>query len=118
MTIEHGAATPVWRQLAGILRERITSGQYQSGRAIPSEKQLEQEYGISRNTIRKAIALLRDEDLIVTVTGRGSYVRLTSSGGHFQASHDHHQPPPRMACTSGPHRLQSPRTSDRNICHV
>jgi DNA-binding GntR family transcriptional regulator len=75
MTIDHGAATPVWRQLANLLRERITTGQYPPGRAIPSEKQLEQEYGISRNTIRKATALLRDEGLIVTVAGRGSYVR-------------------------------------------
>ena len=75
MTIDHGAATPVWRQLAQILRDRIASGQYPPGRVMPSEKQLEQETGLSRNTIRKAIAQLRSEDLVITVTGRGTYVR-------------------------------------------
>ena len=71
--VDHGAAVPVWRQLAAILRARITSGQIPPGRVLPSEKQLEQEFGISRGTARKAIALLRDEGLVVTVAGRGTY---------------------------------------------
>jgi DNA-binding GntR family transcriptional regulator len=72
--IDYGVAAPVWRQLALILRRRIRSGRYEPGRAIPSEKQIEQEFGIARGTTRKAIALLRDEGLVVTVAGRGSYV--------------------------------------------
>ena len=73
-TIDYGVAQPVWRQLAGILRARIRTGRYQPGHVIASEKSLEQEFGISRNTTRKAIALLRSEGLVVTVAGRGSYV--------------------------------------------
>jgi DNA-binding GntR family transcriptional regulator len=42
---------------------------------VPSETQLPQEFGIARGTARKAIALLRDEGLVITVQGRGSYVR-------------------------------------------
>ena len=72
--IDYGVATPVWKQLAAILRARIRNGRYEPGRAVPSEKTLEQEFGVARGTIRKAIALLRDEGLIVTVAGRGSYV--------------------------------------------
>ena len=64
----------MWRQLAGILRRRIRDGRYPPGRALPSEKTTEQEFGCSRGTVRKAIALLRDEGLVTTVTGRGSYV--------------------------------------------
>jgi DNA-binding GntR family transcriptional regulator len=41
---------------------------------VPSESQLEQEFGIARGTARKAIAVLRDEGLVITVKGRGSYV--------------------------------------------
>jgi DNA-binding GntR family transcriptional regulator len=67
-------ATPQWRQLAGILRDRIRSGTYPPGRILPSETQLTQEFDLVRNTIRKAVRLLRDEGLIVTVQGRGSYV--------------------------------------------
>ena len=67
-------ATPVYRQLAAILRRRILSGAIRPEHVIPSEKQLEQEYGLSRNTSRRAIAILRDEGLVVTVAGRGTYV--------------------------------------------
>ena len=72
--IDPGVATPVWRQLAGILRRRIRSGEIGPGRMIPSEKQCEQEWGVARGTCRKAVALLREEGLVVTVAGRGSYV--------------------------------------------
>jgi GntR family transcriptional regulator len=72
--IERDVAEPAWRQLAAILRRRIHAGRYQPGHAIPSEKQCEAEFGISRGTCRKAIAVLRGEGLVITVPGRGSYV--------------------------------------------
>lgn len=72
--IDYGVAEPVWRQLAAIMRRRIRTGQIPPGRMIPSEKQCEQEFGVARGTCRKAVALLRDEGLVVTVPGRGSYV--------------------------------------------
>ena len=73
-TIDPGVATPIWRQLAAILRARILTGRYTPGHAIASETQLQQEFGIARNTARRSIALLRDEGLVVTVPGRGTYV--------------------------------------------
>ena len=57
-----------------LLRRRIRDGTYAPGRVIPSEKQLEQELGVARGTVRKAVALLRSEGLVVTVAGRGTYV--------------------------------------------
>lgn len=72
--IDPRVATPVWRQLADILRRRILSGAIPPGAAIPSESQLHDEFGLAQGTIRKAVALLRAEDLVVTVMGRGSYV--------------------------------------------
>lgn len=73
-TIERDIPEPPWRQLADILRRRIQRGDYRPGHAIPSEKQCEAEFGISRGPCRKALAVLRDEGLIYTVPGRGSYV--------------------------------------------
>ena len=73
-TIDPGVATPVYRQLAAILRRRILDGRIRPGHVIPSEKQLQQELGVSRNTTRRSIAILRDEGLVVTVPGRGTYV--------------------------------------------
>ena len=69
------SATPAYEQLAAILRARIKSGKLAPDRPLPSEKQLTDEFGIARGTVRKAIDVLRNEGLIVTVHGRGSYVR-------------------------------------------
>lgn len=66
--------TPVYVQVADILERRIRDGRLQPNRPIPSELQLNQEFGIARGTARKAIAVLRDRGLVVTVPGRGSYV--------------------------------------------
>jgi len=41
---------------------------------MPSERTLTQEYGLAHGTVRKAIALLRDEGLVETVAGLGTYV--------------------------------------------
>ncbi len=80
---------PVWRQLAAILRARILAGRYEPGHAVPSEKQLEQEFGIARGTTRKAIALLRDEGLVVTVAGRGTYVVSEAELREYQRTQPH-----------------------------
>lgn len=73
-TIDPRSATPVYLQVAGILRARIQDGRLQPDRPVPSELQLQQEFGIARGTARKSIALLRQEGLVVTVAGRGSFV--------------------------------------------
>ena len=72
--VDPDSATPVYVQVADILRSRIEAGQLLPDRPVPSETQLQQEFGVARGTARKAIALLRDQGLVVTVKGRGSYV--------------------------------------------
>ncbi len=71
MTIDHDSAVPPYRQLAGILRDQIQSGELAPGAAVPSVKRLRQEYGVAETTARKAVALLRDEGLVETVMGWG-----------------------------------------------
>ena len=56
--ISRDSEVPPWRQLAGILRDRIMSGEY-TGR-LPGERHLAQEYGLALVTVRKAVHLLRD----------------------------------------------------------
>jgi GntR family transcriptional regulator len=72
--IEPDGPVPVYLQLADILAERIRRGEWPPNRAIPSENQLTQEFGIARNTARKAIAVLRERGLVFTVPQRGTYV--------------------------------------------
>ena len=66
--------TPLYTQLADILRDMIKSGELQPRAPLPSESYLQQEQGVSRGTVRMAVAILRDEGLAVTIGGRGTFV--------------------------------------------
>jgi GntR family transcriptional regulator len=72
--VDHEAATPVYIQVANELRQQIQKRKLPPGRRVPSESDLEQMYGVARGTARKAIAVLRDEGLVETVRGKGSFV--------------------------------------------
>ena len=74
MAIRHDSAVPVYRQLAAILRDEIASGRLAPDSPLPSESRLMQEHGISRDSVRKAVTILREEGLVVTVKGKGTYV--------------------------------------------
>lgn len=69
----HGA-TPLYLQLARVLRERIDSGEWLAGQKIPSENELNRMYGISRMTARQVLATLVNEDLLFRVQGKGTFV--------------------------------------------
>jgi DNA-binding GntR family transcriptional regulator len=73
--VDHESAIPVYRQVAAILAGRIERGELAPGRPLPSESTLMGEYGISRDTVRKAMDVLRSDGLIVTVQGKGSFVK-------------------------------------------
>ncbi|MQM26646.1 GntR family transcriptional regulator [Glycomyces albidus] len=72
--IDHEAITPVYAQLVAILRARIERGDWAEGRRIMSGPQLEQAYGLSRDTVRKALRVLIDEGVLTAVPGRGTFV--------------------------------------------
>jgi DNA-binding GntR family transcriptional regulator len=77
VTIDHDAGRPVWRQLADILRNMIESGEIPPGKLLPSQRTLMQRYEVSDGTVKRALALLREEGLIETERGRGVYVKET-----------------------------------------
>jgi GntR family transcriptional regulator len=74
VTIDPLGETPVYLQLAAILRDGIGDGEYAPGRPIPSLTALVQEYGIARGTAAKAVAVLVSEGLVRIVPGKGAYV--------------------------------------------
>ncbi|MFI7608958.1 GntR family transcriptional regulator [Micromonospora sp. NPDC049366] len=67
---------PRYRLIAEELRERIESGLIPPGTLLPAESTLTAEFGASRGTIRHAIATLRDEGIVATQSGRGTFVAL------------------------------------------
>jgi DNA-binding GntR family transcriptional regulator len=72
VVIDHERGGPVWMQLAAILRKEVAT--MASGDILPSVRTLVQTYGVSDQTVKHALAKLRDEGLIVTYHGKGSYV--------------------------------------------
>lgn len=67
------AAPRQW--LAGHLEQQIMSGALQGGAKLPSERQLAEEFGLSRSVVREALRALVERNLIEVVPGRGTYVR-------------------------------------------
>jgi len=60
--------------LENVLREKITSGTYGDGERLPTEIELIKEYGVSRITVRQALAALAEDGLIDRKQGRGTYI--------------------------------------------
>ena len=65
--------TEKYIRLANLLRDLIASNTKSGIHKLPSEAQLSKQYGISRETVRRALALLTEEGLIETRKGSGSY---------------------------------------------
>lgn len=68
--------TPLYVQLQNIIRNDIMSGKYKDGEMIPSEAQMMKLYDVTRTTIRKAVADLVNEGLLVQAQGKGIFVTL------------------------------------------
>ncbi len=67
-------AVPLYYRLSLILKERIRTGVWQAGQALPGELPLCREFRASRGTIAQAVGLLVDEGLLVRERGRGTFV--------------------------------------------
>lgn len=73
-TVNRYADEPLYLQLAAILRAQIASGALARLDPLPSETTLTQQYDVSRETVRRAVGVLRDEGMVFTVPQRGTYV--------------------------------------------
>ncbi len=68
------SAVPPWRQIAGHLRDQIERGELPPGTRLPPILALAADYGVAAVTVRKALAELREEGLITSVSGWGTFV--------------------------------------------
>ena len=74
LEIDIRSKVPSYRQLADQIRAAVAAGEYGPDDAIPSLRQLQEETGLAQATVQHAIRVLVDEGLLVTVTGRGTFV--------------------------------------------
>ncbi|MFJ6355002.1 GntR family transcriptional regulator [Streptomyces sp. NPDC092046] len=81
-------------RIAGELRDAITAGRYGEGEQLPTLRELSDHYGVSQVTVRKAIALLRDEGLVESRTRLGTRVRPRPPVHRLQADRYRSAPVP------------------------
>jgi GntR family transcriptional regulator len=72
--IDPYAFVPKYYQLFSILKSQIEDGELPPLQPIPSERELEEIYNVSRTTIRQAISLLSNQGFVFREHGRGTFV--------------------------------------------
>lgn len=66
-----------YRRIYADLRAQIAAGEIAEGSMLPTELQIAKRYGVTRNTVRRALGVLHAEGIIDTAQGMGSWVRRT-----------------------------------------
>jgi GntR family transcriptional regulator len=69
---------PYWFQLASVLEQAIVSGRWRPGERLASESELCDHFGISRTTVRQALARLEQEGMVIRRKGLGTFVSSTT----------------------------------------
>jgi DNA-binding FadR family transcriptional regulator len=65
MTFEGVVRRPVYLQVAEQLREAVLSGTLQAGAVLPSERELCEQFGVSRTSVREALRALQAQGIVV-----------------------------------------------------
>jgi GntR family transcriptional repressor for pyruvate dehydrogenase complex len=74
MTRTPAETRKLYQQVATAIGERIASGRYPRGQRLPSERDLAEEFGVSRPTIREAMLALEIRGMVEARHGSGIYV--------------------------------------------
>ena len=86
MTLDKRSPVPLYYQLVEQIREQIRGGELRPGDQLPPERVLSEQHGISRMTVRQAVASLVREGALVARHGLGTFVaepKLTYDALHL-----------------------------------
>ena len=78
--ISRDNATPLHEQVAEDIRQRVRDGEYEVGVKLPPLRELRETYGVAEVTVHNAIRELQREGVLVSSTGRGTYVNALPGG--------------------------------------
>ncbi|MFR9215573.1 MAG: GntR family transcriptional regulator [Ruthenibacterium sp.] len=74
MTLKRDAQMPLYQQMANEIKAQIASGELRQNEQLMTEMELSREFGVSRITVRKALELLVEEDILSKRQGVGAFV--------------------------------------------
>ena len=75
--LSKGSGTPMYEQIAEILKDEIMDKKYDPSGSIGTHAKLAERFGVSLITIRKAIAILSQQGLLDVAQGKGTFVKNT-----------------------------------------
>ncbi|MFW5790823.1 MAG: GntR family transcriptional regulator [Bacillota bacterium] len=78
--IDRDSYEPVYMQIVKILKKAISAGYFKPGDKLPSESQLCQEFSVSPMTVRRALDVLIEQNIIYGIQGKGTYIRKIKIG--------------------------------------
>jgi len=67
-------AKPKYIQVVNWIKEQIDAKAFKPNEKVPSENELSEQFGLSRQTIRHAISILEEEGILTRMQGSGTYV--------------------------------------------
>lgn len=81
-------ARPLFAQIEDLIVARITAGEWKPGEPLPSENEFADFYNVSQGTVRKAIAQMAADNLVIRFRGKGTF--LASQTIERERSHFFH----------------------------
>ena len=80
LNIDRNSYEPAYAQVARLLKQQISSGEFRKGSKLPSEADICRDFEVSPMTVRRAINVLADQGVITTVQGKGTFVKSLEIG--------------------------------------
>ncbi len=74
MQLDPRSPLPLYQQFKRIITQRVAQGEWLPNQPIPPERELTSHYGVSRTTVRLALADLVNEGWLYRVQGKGTFV--------------------------------------------
>lgn len=73
-SLDRDSKAPIHQQLYRFIKERIADGTYKEKEVIPSETELQEQFEVSRITVRRAISDLEHDGYLRKIRGKGTFV--------------------------------------------
>lgn len=78
----------LYQKLYDDIRQKIEHGEYKSGQLLPPERELGEAYGVERTTVRRALQMLTDDQLVSKLPGKGTVISAEGTLPHEDIKYD------------------------------
>lgn len=101
MRINKKSKLPLYAQLFELITQQISAGEFKEGEQLPFERELCQQYEISRTTVRQAMSELEKEGYIKKIHGKGMFVQGPAVKQSLMTVYNFHEEMKRLHKTPG-----------------